>query len=76
MAQVKSDVNKTGDLGTVAEKSKSNQKTMFKPSRLTVKGVFEKLKEISEMTGHAVCNIIICLNTYFSIHSIKFAGVS
>ncbi|XP_050532644.1 DNA ligase 1 [Daktulosphaira vitifoliae] len=54
MAQVKSDVNKTGDLGIVAEKSKSNQRTMFKPSRLTVKGVFEKLKEISEMTGHAV----------------------
>lgn len=59
MAQVKSDVKKTGDLGTVAEKSKSNQKTMFKPSRLTVKGVFDKLKEISEMTGHAVMNAYI-----------------
>ncbi|XP_050429038.1 DNA ligase 1 [Adelges cooleyi] len=54
MAQVKIDVSKTGDLGTVAEKSKSNQKTMFKPARLTVKTVFNKLKEISEMTGHAV----------------------
>lgn len=52
--QVKSDVKSTGDLGTVAEKSKSNQKTMFKPARLTVKGVFDKLKDISEMTGHAV----------------------
>jgi len=55
MAQVKSDVKKIGDLGIVAEKSKSNQKTMFKPARLTVKSVFEKLKDISEMTGHAVC---------------------
>jgi len=61
MAQVKSDVKKTGDLGTVAETSKSNQKTMFKPARLTVKGVFDKLKEISEMTGHAVIQI----NKYF-----------
>ncbi|XP_026810362.1 DNA ligase 1 [Rhopalosiphum maidis] len=54
MAQVKSDVKKTGDLGIVAEKSKSNQKTMFKPTRLTVKSVFDKLKDISEMTGQAV----------------------
>ncbi|XP_060843164.1 DNA ligase 1 [Rhopalosiphum padi] len=54
MAQVKSDVKKTGDLGIVAEKSKSNQKTMFKPARLTVKSVFDKLKDISEMTGQAV----------------------
>lgn len=55
MAQVKSDVKSTGDLGLVAEKSKSNQKTMFKPARLTIKSVFDKLKDISEMTGHAVC---------------------
>lgn len=61
MAQVKSDVKKTGDLGTVAERSKSNQKTMFKPARLTVKGVFDKLKDISEMTGHAV----IFINRYY-----------
>ncbi|KAL5234406.1 hypothetical protein ACI65C_001816 [Semiaphis heraclei] len=54
MAQVKAEVKKTGDLGIVAEKSKSNQKTMFKPARLTVKSVFDKLKDISEMTGHAV----------------------
>lgn len=58
MAQVKSDVKKTGDLGIVAEKSKSNQKTMFKPARLTIKSVFDKLKDIAEMTGHAVIHII------------------
>jgi len=57
MAQVKYDVKKTGDLGIIAETSKSNQKTMFKPSRLTVKGVFDKLKDISEMTGHSVIHI-------------------
>lgn len=65
MTQVKSDVVKTGDLGIVAEKSKSNQKTMFKPTRLTVKSVHEKLKEISEMTGHAVIFM-----TFFSIYKI------
>ncbi|VVC39208.1 Hypothetical protein CINCED_3A009946 [Cinara cedri] len=54
MAQVKAEVKKIGDLGIVAEKSKSNQKTMFKPARLTVKAVFDKLKDISEMTGNAI----------------------
>lgn len=57
MAQVKSEVKKVGDLGIIAEKSKSNQKTMFKPARLTVKSVFDKLKDISGMTGHAVIYI-------------------
>nr|CAH7755125.1 unnamed protein product [Callosobruchus chinensis] len=50
-AQVKADVQETGDFGLVAEKSKSNQKMLFKPARLTVRGVFEKLKEIAMMTG-------------------------
>lgn len=67
MVQVKSDVKKTGDLGLVAERSKSNQKTMFKPARLTVKSVFDKLKDISEMTGHAVIHIEV----YFSLYSDK-----
>lgn len=63
MAQVKHDVKKTGDLGIVAETSKSSQKTMYQPARLTVKGVFDNLKAISKMTGHAVIHI----NKYFLI---------
>ncbi|XP_076271584.1 DNA ligase 1 isoform X2 [Rhynchophorus ferrugineus] len=51
--QIKNDAQETGDLGKVAEQSKSNQRMIFKPARLTVKGVFDKLKEISQMTGHA-----------------------
>ncbi|CAG9861867.1 unnamed protein product [Phyllotreta striolata] len=53
LAQVKNHAKETGDLGLVAEKSKSNQKMLFKPTRLTVRGVFEKLKDIAKMTGNA-----------------------
>ncbi|CAH2006077.1 unnamed protein product [Acanthoscelides obtectus] len=53
LAQVKADVQEIGDFGLVAEKSKSNQKMLFKPARLTVRGVFEKLKEIAKMSGSA-----------------------
>lgn len=54
LAQIKSDAASTGDLGIVAEQSRSNQRMMFQPARLTVHGVFTKLKEIAQMTGQAV----------------------
>lgn len=60
MNQLKSDIQSLGDLGLVAEKSKSNQRMLFKPARLTVRGVFGKLKEIAKMTGHAV-STFLCL---------------
>lgn len=53
-SQIKTDIQEVGDIGLVAEKSKSNQRMLFKPARLTVKGVFDKLKDIAKMTGHAV----------------------
>lgn len=49
--QIKLDAQETGDLGLVAERSKSNQRMMFQPAKLTVKGVFDKLKDIATMTG-------------------------
>ncbi|KAF2904184.1 hypothetical protein ILUMI_02004 [Ignelater luminosus] len=52
-AQIKADAQAAGDLGIVAEQSRSNQRMIFQPARLTVKGVFDKLKEIANMTGHA-----------------------
>lgn len=55
LAQVKTDAQNTGDLGIVAEKSKSNQRMMYTPAALTVDGVFNKLKEIAKMSGHSVC---------------------
>lgn len=54
MNQLKSDIQEVGDIGLVAEKSKSNQRMLFKPARLTVRGVFDKLKEIAKLTGHSV----------------------
>lgn len=53
LAQIKTDAQNTGDLGIVAEKSKSNQRLMFVPAPLTVASVFIKLKEIAKMSGHS-----------------------
>ncbi|KAF2361119.1 DNA ligase ATP-dependent [Trinorchestia longiramus] len=51
--RIKADAKQLGDLGKVAEASKSNQRMMFQPAKLTVSSVFQKLKEIASMTGHA-----------------------
>ena len=52
VAQIKADSSKKGDLGIVAETSRSGQRTMFQPAPLTVQAVFEKLKNIAQMTGN------------------------
>ncbi|KAK2160789.1 hypothetical protein LSH36_127g15023 [Paralvinella palmiformis] len=54
LEKVKEDAQQRGDLGLVAEMSRSNQRTMFTPQKLTVRGVFTKLKEIATMSGNAV----------------------
>ncbi|XP_065826274.1 DNA ligase 1-like isoform X2 [Oscarella lobularis] len=53
LASVKSQTSKMGDLGAVAQMSRTNQRLMFQPPRLTVKSVFGRLKEIAKMTGNA-----------------------
>lgn len=58
VSQIKADAKTAGDLGIVAEQSKTNQKMIFQPARLTVRGVFDKLKEIARMSGQTV-NIFI-----------------
>lgn len=65
LAQVKNDAQTTGDLGIVAEKSKSNQRMMFTPAPLTVEGVFAKLKDIAKMSGHSVCIYIYFIHFPF-----------
>lgn len=52
-AQIKTDANATGDLGIVAEQSRSSQCMIFQPARLTVQSVFSKLKAIAQMSGHS-----------------------
>lgn len=52
--KIKSDIAEKGDLGIVAEESKSNQRIMFQPAPLKVKDVFLNGKEIAVMSGQAV----------------------
>ncbi|XP_018339725.1 PREDICTED: DNA ligase 1 isoform X1 [Trachymyrmex septentrionalis] len=53
LAQIRADVQEVGDLGIIAENSKSNQRTMFQPAPLTVPNIYSRLMEIAQMTGHA-----------------------
>ncbi|KAF2842124.1 ATP-dependent DNA ligase [Patellaria atrata CBS 101060] len=48
---IKADQNEIGDLGLVAAKSRSTQRTMFKPKALTVRGVHEGLMAIATIEG-------------------------
>lgn len=54
--KIKAEAQEKGDLGLVAESSRSNQRTMFQPASLTVGGVFRKLKEIASMSGNSAMN--------------------
>ena len=42
-------------VGSLAEQSRANQRTMFQPRQSTVQVVFEKLKDISTLRGHRRC---------------------
>lgn len=54
MDKIKAEAQEKGDLGLVAESSRSNQRMMFQPASLTAGGVFKKLKEIASMSGNSV----------------------
>jgi DNA ligase 1 len=49
--QIKKDAQDIGDLGVVAEKSRSSQRMMFTPAPHTVEAMFNKLKTIAKMSG-------------------------
>lgn len=51
---VKMDTRSAGDLGIVAQNSRSTQKTMFAPAKLTLQTVYKILGEIAKSSGHAV----------------------
>jgi DNA ligase-1 len=50
--RVKSDYEKSGDLGIVAEQSRSSQKTLFKPKPLTVRNVYKVFRKIANISGN------------------------
>lgn len=78
MQQIKADAQSTGDLGIVAEKAKSNQRTLFPVPPLTVDGVFVKLKEIARLSGHSV-NILKMITVSIesqSIHHLRFPSLN
>ncbi|KAL7851305.1 hypothetical protein AOLI_G00216610 [Acnodon oligacanthus] len=54
--KIKAEAQEKGDLGLVAESSRSNQRMMFAPASLTATGVFSKLKEIGNMSGNSAMN--------------------
>ena len=53
LARVKQEVEARGDIGLVAESSRSNQRTMFQPKLLHVASLFRALREIAQITGHS-----------------------
>lgn len=59
MDKIKAEAQEKGDLGLVAESSRSNQRMMFQPASLTAGGVFRKLKEIASMSGNSVSQRIM-----------------
>lgn len=50
-SKIKKDYQEVGDLGLVAQKSRSGQPTMFKPASLDIDVVFENLTSIAKSTG-------------------------
>uniref|UniRef100_A0A8C9YHY8 DNA ligase n=1 Tax=Sander lucioperca TaxID=283035 RepID=A0A8C9YHY8_SANLU len=61
--KIKAEAQEKGDLGLVAESSRSNQRMMFQPASLTAGGVFRKLKEIASMSGNSVTvGLVVLIN--------------
>ncbi|KAH3662369.1 hypothetical protein OGAPHI_005621 [Ogataea philodendri] len=56
MQQLKEDMGEYGDIGLVAQKSRSKQSLMFKPKPLTVSQVFNNLKQIAGLSGSSSQN--------------------
>ena len=50
-AKIKAEMVKSGDLGDIAQKSRSMQPPMFKPAPLDIDTVFENLQQIAKSNG-------------------------
>eukprot|EP01117_Protostelium_nocturnum_P014981 TRINITY_DN575_c0_g1_i1.p1 TRINITY_DN575_c0_g1~~TRINITY_DN575_c0_g1_i1.p1 ORF type:complete len:935 (-),score=471.64 TRINITY_DN575_c0_g1_i1:93-2897(-) len=53
MQSLKASYDELGDLGLVAQASRTNQKMMMAPAKLTIQSVYQKLKQIATMQGQA-----------------------
>lgn len=51
---VRAEIAETGDVGLVAENSRSTQRLMLPPPPLTAAGVIAKFRDIARLTGNAV----------------------
>ncbi|KAJ2476704.1 ATP-dependent DNA ligase Cdc17, partial [Coemansia sp. RSA 2320] len=51
VSRVKQDHQELGDLGTVVQRGKAGQRTMFKPKPLSISNVFTTFKEIATTSG-------------------------
>ena len=52
LSEIKKDLQREGDLGLIASKSRSKQNTLFKPKPLNVKIVYNTLRKIAELSGN------------------------
>lgn len=52
LSSIRKDYHTEGDIGVVALKSRSKQRVMFKPKRLTVSEVWKNLNEIAKTEGN------------------------
>lgn len=55
-SHIKAELKEKGDLGLIAESSRTNQTVLFKPKPLTAQNVFDKFKTIAELKGQATQN--------------------
>lgn len=54
LESIRAEVAEKGDVGLVAENSRSTQRLMLPPPPLTTSGVFTKFCDIARLTGSAV----------------------
>lgn len=54
LESVRAEAAEKGDVGLVAENSRSTQRLMLPPPPLTASGVFSKFRDIARLTGSAV----------------------
>ncbi|KAH8037015.1 hypothetical protein HPB51_008341 [Rhipicephalus microplus] len=71
--KVRAEAAAKGDLGLVAESSRSQQRVLFPPPPLMLSHVFTKLRTIAEMTGNSVRTNLSWKHAALPSHAGRFA---